>query len=151
MSRIGIVALIVLVFANVTSAIIINIPADSSTIQGGINVAGNGDTVLVQPGTYTENINFIGRDIIVGSLFLTTGDTGYISSTVIDGDSSATVVVFNSGEDSTTCLMGFKIIKGYYSPYGGGIGCESSSPAIRDCILTGNFGDMGGGIKCSNS
>jgi len=33
-----------------TQATIIHIPADSSTIQGGINGAVDGDTVLVSPG-----------------------------------------------------------------------------------------------------
>jgi len=46
---------------------------------------------LVHPGTYVENIDFIGKEIVVGSLFLITGDTAYVDSTVIDGDSSAGV------------------------------------------------------------
>jgi len=37
---------------------IINIPADQPTIQAGINVAVDGDTVLVQPDIYIENINY---------------------------------------------------------------------------------------------
>ena len=43
------------------SATIINVPGDSSTIQGGINGTIDGDTVLVQPGTYVENLNFYGQ------------------------------------------------------------------------------------------
>jgi hypothetical protein len=91
---------VLLVFApfSMASATIINVPADSSTIQGGINGSSNGDTVLVQPGTYVENINFNGHNIVLGSLFLTTGDTIYISTTIIDGDSAGTVVTFESGE-----------------------------------------------------
>jgi hypothetical protein len=79
---------------------IINIPADYSTIQQGINASIDGDTVLVQPGTYVENINFNGQNIVLGSLFLTTGDTSYISQTVIDGDSAGTVLTLTSGENS---------------------------------------------------
>ena len=43
---------------------IINVPADQPTIQEGINVAVDGDTVLVQPDTYIENINFKMNKII---------------------------------------------------------------------------------------
>ena len=44
-------------------AITINVPADSSTIQAGINGTANNDTVLVSTGTYVENINYNGKNI----------------------------------------------------------------------------------------
>ena len=69
------------------SARIINIPADYLTIQTGIDASINGDTVLVQPGTYIENVNFNGQNIALASMFITTRDTAYISSTIIDGNS----------------------------------------------------------------
>ncbi len=34
-------------------------------VQSGINAAVNGDTVLVAPGTYNENIDFLGKAITV--------------------------------------------------------------------------------------
>ena len=37
------------------------------TIQSAINAATNGDTVLVQPGTYQETIDFLGKEITVES------------------------------------------------------------------------------------
>ncbi len=54
---------------------IIYVPDSVSTIQGGINAASSGDTVLVMEGTYVENINFDGKDILVTSNFLFNGDT----------------------------------------------------------------------------
>ena len=78
------------------SAQTLNVPADYSTIQSAIDAAVNGDTILVQPGTYVENINFNGKNIIVASLFLTTADTSYIYQTIIDGNQTGRVVIFDS-------------------------------------------------------
>ena len=60
------------------TATIIHVPQDQPTIQAGINAAMDEDTVLVDTGTYVENINFNGKNIVVGSLLLTTGDTSYL-------------------------------------------------------------------------
>ena len=139
-------------FINVP-ATIINIPADYPTIQQGIDAGIGGDTVLVQPGTYVENINFNGHNIVLGSLFLTTGDESYISSTVIDGDSSGTVVSFVNGEDSSTSITGFTITNGYTDGYGGGILCQSNSnPLICYNIIENNISNnSGAGICCMHS
>ncbi len=80
--------------------------------------------MLVQPGTYVENsIDYNGKFITVASLFLTTQDTTYISSTIINGNNSGSVFRFESGEDSTSILTGFTITNGH-ALYGGGIFCN---------------------------
>ena len=140
-----------IVFTMPAFAAIINIPDDYPTIQQGIDSSSDGDTVLVQPGTYVENVNFNGHNIVLGSLFLTTGDTTFISQTIIDGDSSGTVVTFESGEDSTAVFSGFTIRNGFdYN--GGGIYCSGSSPIIRRNYIIANLAsNEGGGIHCHNS
>ncbi len=148
-----ILILAVLAIAPVASAVVINIPADYPTIQEGIDASSDGDTVLVQPGAYVENINFNGHNIVLGSLFLTTGDTSYISTTIIDGDSSGTVVTFESGEDSTAVVTGFSMQNGraYYGA--GGVYISGSSPIVRNNTISGNSTDYSGagGIYCTNS
>ena len=50
------ILIIVAVFVSTSLfAVIINVPADTSTIQGGIYLASTGDTVLVAENTYYEN------------------------------------------------------------------------------------------------
>jgi len=113
-----------------------------ASIQHAIDETQDGDTVLVQPGTYVENINFNGKNIVVGSLFLTSEDTSYITQTVIDGNESGSVVTFNSGENETAEIVGFNIINGL-NTNGGGVHCYQSSPTlnqltITDCSATGS-------------
>ena len=149
MKRLYIFAFALVVFTYLpVSATIINIPDDYPTIQEGIDASNDGDTVLVQPGTYVENINFNGHNIVLGSLFLTTGDTTYISETVIDGDSAGSVVIFESGEDSTAVITGFTIQNGYAQD-GGGIYCMEANPIIKYNYIIQNVDDRyGGGIYC---
>jgi len=132
---------------------LINVPEDFATIQAAIDTSMNGDTILVQPGTYVENINFNGKNVILGSLTLTSGDTAYISQTIIDGDSSGTVVRFENGEDSTAILNGFTITNGHnHNDHGGGgIFCANSSPTISNMNITGNSANNGGGMEIANS
>jgi PKD repeat protein len=131
------------------NATIINIPAEHTTFYSAITTSVDGDTILVQPGTYLENINYAGKNITIGSLYLTTQDTSYISQTILDGFQNGSVVTFDSGEDSTAVLTGFSITNGYTTSYGGGIYCTSSNPTLTNLKITGNFSSyQGGGICC---
>ncbi len=130
---------------------IINIPDDYETIQEGIDASSNGDTVRVASGTYVENIDFSGKNIVVGSWFLDAGDPSYISSTIIDGGASGSVVTFENGEDNTAIINGFTIQNGI-AGYGGGIYCNSSSPTISNNTISENTANSwGGGIFCHSS
>src|SRR2546425_2645156 len=122
---------------------VMRVPADQPTIQGGIDAATNGDTVLVSPGTYVENINFKGKAITVASV-------GGPSVTIIDGGAVASVVTFNSGEGAGSVLSGFTIQNGYTSfasgYEGGGIYIAFSSPQILDNTIINNTGCQGIGV-----
>ncbi|MCS5654274.1 MAG: right-handed parallel beta-helix repeat-containing protein, partial [Candidatus Marinimicrobia bacterium] len=114
--------------------------------------------VLVSPGTYKENIIFNGKSINVGSLYTTTGDTAYISSTIIDGNNNGSVVSFVNNEDSTVVLTGFTIQNGSGTlinatqSHGGGIYCKGASPSLKNLkIINNSATTWGGGINCSFS
>jgi hypothetical protein len=157
-------------FLGQAQARIIHVPGDSSTIQAGINGAVDGDTVLVAEGHYYERISFNGKGILVASEFVIDSDTMHIINTVMDGDTTQTplvsdtgsVVRFVNGEDSLSVLTGFTIKHGIGSPTedlefkicGGGIyssaGC---SPKVSYCVIDSNSAEAGygGGIYSSGN
>jgi len=125
----------------------ITVPGMRSTIQSAIDTAYNGDTVMVAPGTYQENINFKGKAITVKS-----SDGAEV--TIIDGNQAGTVATFGSGEGRTTVLDGFTIRNGKaVSPSlnGGGIYIFYASPTIINNRITANSANWGGGIDVSFS
>ena len=142
---------------------IIHVPSDYDGIQKAINAAWDGDTVLVVPGTYYENINFIGKHITVASNFIFDHNPSTIEATIIDGShpnkpDSASVVRFVSGEDSSACIKGFTLRYGSGTRYqwsyhlGGGILCwYNTSPTISNNIIMLDTANYGGGIYCVNT
>jgi hypothetical protein len=129
------------------NATIIHVPADSITIQGGINGAVDGDTVMVAPGTYHEHdIDFLGKAITV--MGTDPEDSVVVASTVVDADSLGRVFYFHANEDSTSILKGL-MITGGSAGSGAGIYCNTASPKIENCQITKNTANNGGGgISC---
>ena len=133
-----------------------------TTIQDGINFSNNGDTIIVYPGTYYENINYNGKNITIASLYLVTKNINYIDSTIITSGkelgSNGSVVSFENGETVLAKLIGFTIQKGIgnirsfdSAPIvcGGGIFCSNASPTLSHLIIQNNNSSKmccGGGI-----
>lgn len=134
----------------------INVPEDQPTIQAGIDIARDGDTVLVADGIYegkgNVNVDFRGKQITVRSI-------GGAEKTIIDcGEVQDTRgFLFNSGETNATILDGFTIKNGVHKE-GAGLFINNASPTIRNCIITdnrsgdsANYSGKGGGIYCLDS
>ena len=64
----------------------INGTMEYTSIQEAINNASDGDSLIVYPGVYFENIDYTGKTLFIGSLFLTTGTDSFINQTIIDGN-----------------------------------------------------------------
>jgi len=121
-----------------------------TTIQEGIDASTDADTVLVYSGTYYENLNFNGRNIVLASLELTTGNEQYISTTIIDGQRLESCIRIHNGETDAR-IQGFTIQNGFgtlfWSEDGGGILVHDYSTAyITNCTFTNNVATLGAGL-----
>lgn len=117
------------------SASTIHVPGDQPTIQAGINAASSGDTVLVAPGTYYENIDFAGKAITVTS-------SDGAAKTIIDGGYNNPAVTFKSNETRSSALSGFTVQHGGISNlfFGdAGIYITSAAPTITNNVITHNM------------
>jgi hypothetical protein len=122
-----------------TDAATIRVPADAATIQQAIDAAVPGDTVLVAPGTYVENIDFRGKAITVAS------EQGP-AVTVIDGNRAGSVVTFATAESRAAVLTGFTVRNGATIYSGGGVLIRNAAPSIIGNWIVDNGGCSGAGV-----
>jgi len=131
---------------------VLQVPVDYTTIQEGICMAGDGDTVLVAEGEYPESIDFMKKKITIASFFILDQNTSHIEKTIISGAvdrENRSVVYFNNGEDTTSVLAGFTITSGTGTEWydaqsgdsclvGGGVYCENSGGMIINNYIVAN-------------
>jgi hypothetical protein len=120
---------------------------NSTTIQGGIDLAGPGDVVIVEAGTYSGlgnvNLSFNGKDITLAS------ESGPYF-TIIDCDNTSQGFLFVGGETGSAVLEGFTIKNGN-ATHGGAIYCDGASPTIRYNLFCFNLAwSTGGAIHARN-
>lgn len=123
---------------------------DFTTIQAAIQASASGDEIIVQPGTYVENLNFQGKNLIVR------GAAG-ATSTTLDGGGGPpgqqSCALFVSGEGTQATLEGFTLRGGHGTnrppfniPVGGAILCHAAGATIRRCVFEANEAQNGGAI-----
>ena len=143
------IVIAMMLIASVAHGTIIHVPGDQPTIQAGIDVAVDGDTVLVADGVYTgdgnKNLDFGGKAITV------TSENG-AENCIIDCEGDGRGFYFYRGEGEASVVSGFTITNGNVTNFGGGIYCcDNSSPTITNNTITGNSASYGGGIYCCDN
>ena len=124
--------------------------AEFDNIQAAIDTAVDGDTVIIEPGTYTgqgnRDVDFRGKAITVRSLH--PHDPEVVAATVLDGgDAWSRGFVFTSKEGTASQLSGLTIRNGR-NEQGAGIYCGDGSPTISYCVVRENAAARGAGLYC---
>jgi parallel beta-helix repeat protein len=111
------------------------------TIQEGIDLAQDGDTILVSPGIYVgpgnTNLDYAGKSVIVLAF----------NTATIDCRGSGTAINFETIRGTFGVLEGFTI-KGGKADIGGGVRIEHSRFMFKDCTIGDNTANKAGGIYC---
>jgi len=129
---------------------------DFTVIQDAYLAASSGDTVLVYPGTYFENLHlYKSMDITVASLYLTIPDRSYINNTIVDGTQSGSCIYIQATYNYNIVINGFTLTNGsgQGNAYrGGGIYVKNAnSVSINSNIIKNNTAAGGGGILVNRS
>lgn len=129
-----------LIIVGLSMAFTLHVPEEYTTIQSAINAAADGDTVLVSPGTYTENVDYLGKAIVL------TSAAGPTFTTI------RSVVINNTPNNFNTVLDGFTVCSNNSQT---GIQCVNTNVTITGNNITQNwaymFGSEGSGIQCNAS
>lgn len=130
-----------------------NLPTARFTAIGdAITSAADGDTIIVWPGRYLENIDLRGRRLHLRSI--DPHDEALVMATILDGFYFAPVIRFRGDEPSATIVEGFYITRGAGATgsgiHGGELGVGSAA-TIRFNVIENNIAlQYGGGIyRCS--
>jgi Right handed beta helix region len=127
----GLTACVLFLHAPSTRAATLVVPGNYATIQAAINAASGGDVILVSPGEYSENLDYLGKAIAIRS----------VSGPVVSTINVASGTAVKMGSDSE--LSGFTV-SGASAEFGAGIAVTGNNQLIENNIFQSDQGFPGG-------
>ena len=151
MKLIDTLLILALLLPCVGSAIIRTVIQDGSgdytAVQSALDAAQPGDTVLVHPGRYYENLVISTNNVSLISLEAVTDDPMYIDTTVIDGNSTGRCIRIIQNIHNSY-IRGFTLLNGFSTGGGGGIALPTNTISIlKNLNIHNNTAALGGGIN----
>ncbi|MDE0959926.1 MAG: right-handed parallel beta-helix repeat-containing protein [Planctomycetota bacterium] len=127
------------------------VPSVYPTIMEAMEIAIDGDRILVSPGNYLGHIGFLGKQVeLIGLEGATT--------TILDGLGTFNCVVTIDAAGSGARVSGFTIQNGFGTSCGlplalcgGGLLITAGSPTIDACVLVNNSSSRGGALHSEQS
>ncbi len=71
-------------FSRPAPAATLHVPTQHSTVRAAASSAASGDTILIAPGVHPGGVHIKGKSLTLASWFILSGDSTYITATVID-------------------------------------------------------------------
>lgn len=109
-------------------------------IQDGIDAASDGDEVLVAPGTYNENTDFLGKNITLQS-------AEGPQVTIIEAILFSPTVRIVIGKSRAAVLDGFTVTHGNNTVGPGLLISGENAASISNCVFRNNISHNGGGMS----
>ncbi|MBU1936211.1 right-handed parallel beta-helix repeat-containing protein [bacterium] len=144
--------------------LLIQIPQDYPTITEAIDVSSQGDTILVHPDIYPEQLWLPSHDILLVSEFFFTGDSSALYNTIIDAsawadEDTASAVLILNGSTRATTFSGFTVTGGHgisrgpdpIYRIGGAFFVENSKPVVSSNIISRNQAGGSSAIAAEHS
>ena len=120
----------------------INIPNNTVSLQEKIFFALPGTIIILEPGTYSQNPHFLGRNIILKST--NPFNDGIVNTTIIDGNKIRPVLSFWGSEKESCQVMGLTVSNGS-ARNGGGISGHGTKAGFLLNHIINNFAESYGG------
>jgi len=127
------------------SANTIHVPGQHSiSITAGVQIAQDGDTVLIADGVYTDSSNTAIRPY--GKAITIISENGF-ENCVIDCEGTSRGFILSDDETNATVISGLTIANAYTMAHGGGIYLDDAGVTVENCRFTDCTANNGAAIR----